>query len=263
MQERQAMIWSMPDGAASVTVTAPSWRGLLEDAVTRMQAGHGFSIATLNLDHAVKLQRDPVFRQAYLRHSHVTADGNPVVWLSNLAGQRGIELIPGSELILPLAERAAQAGVSVALLGSTEAALQQAADGLQARVPGLEIATCLAPPMGFDPQSPAADALLQTIEASGAGLCFVALGAPKQEVLAARGQERLPKVGFVSIGAGLDFIAGKQVRAPRIVRRLAIEWLWRLMQNPRRLAGRYAACILLLPSLTVRALRIRMAGGRT
>ena len=69
----------------------------------RLGAGRGFSVATLNLDHAVQLRRNPAFRSAYAAHSHVTADGNPVVWLSRLAGQREVSLVPGSELIAPLA----------------------------------------------------------------------------------------------------------------------------------------------------------------
>ena len=92
---------------------------------------------------------------------------------------------------------------------------------------------------------------------SGAGLCFLALGAPKQEILAARGRRIAPKVGFASIGAGLDFLAGHQTRAPRIVRMLALEWLWRALQSPRRMVPRYAKCFAILPGLTVQALRQR------
>ena len=90
-----------------IVVNAPSRADLLADVAQRMQAGRGYTIATLNLDHVVKIRRDPEFRQAYARHSHVTADGNPIVWLSRLAGQQ-LELLPGSELIEPLAALAAR-----------------------------------------------------------------------------------------------------------------------------------------------------------
>lgn len=244
-------------GTAPVRVTVEDRAALLSDLERRLARGQGFSVATLNLDHAVKLGRDAAFGRAYAAHSHVTADGNPVVWLSRLAGQRGVRLVPGSELIVPVAEVAARAGLPVALFGATEASLTAAARGLVAQVPGLRVALTLAPPMGFDPEGPAAEAAIRAIGDSGARVVFLALGAPKQERFAARAQERLPAVGFLSIGAGLDFLSGAQVRAPVWVRALAAEWLWRLAHEPRRLAGRYGACLLALPGLTLRALAAR------
>lgn len=83
------------------------------------------------------------------------------------------------------------------------------------------------------------------------------MGAPKQERFAARAQKTLTETGFLSIGAGLDFISGAQVRAPKWVQAVAAEWLWRMLSNPRRLAARYAECILALPGLTVKALSAR------
>jgi N-acetylglucosaminyldiphosphoundecaprenol N-acetyl-beta-D-mannosaminyltransferase len=222
----------------------------------RLSAAEGFALATINLDHLVKLRRDPVFAAAYAAQDLVVADGNPIVWLSRLA-RRPVELVPGSDLILPLAQAAADARVPVALLGSTEPALAAAAQALQAGVPGLRVAACIAPPMGFDPDGPGADAVLEQVRASGARLVFLALGAPKQERLAARGRVALPHVGFASIGAGLDFLAGSQVRAPEWVRAIAMEWLWRMLSNPRRLARRYAECALILPGQVVSALRQR------
>jgi N-acetylglucosaminyldiphosphoundecaprenol N-acetyl-beta-D-mannosaminyltransferase len=239
-----------------VVVNTPSKAALLAELAERLATGQGFTVATLNLDHVVKLRRDPAFRAAYARHSHVVADGNPIVWLARLAGQR-TELAPGSELVEPVAGLAAEAGVPVALVGSTEAALEAARAALARRHPGLDVVARIAPPMGFDPEGPAADDTIGRIAASGAGLCFLALGAPRQEIFAVRAHERLPGVGFLSIGAGLDFLAGSQVRAPAFVRALAAEWLWRLGTNPRRLAGRYGACLAVLPSLAGTALATR------
>ena len=91
----------------------------------------GFAIATLNLDHVVKMRRDPAFLRAYLAHSHVVADGNPIVWMSRLAGRR-VSLVPGSELIAPMAALAARLGTPLALLGSTGPVLAQAAERLKA-----------------------------------------------------------------------------------------------------------------------------------
>lgn len=223
----------------------------------RLGAGHGFALATLNLDHLVKIGADPAFARAYAAQDLVVADGNPIVALSRLAG-RPVSLLPGSDLIAPLCRLAAAEGVAVALVGSDAATLARSAETLASDIPGLRIALRHAPPMGFDPDGAEAGALLARLAASDARLCFLALGAPRQERLAARGRVLAPGVGFVSIGAGLDFIARRQRRAPAWLRRLALEWLWRAAHDLRRLGPRYARCFAILPGQIARALRLRL-----
>lgn len=237
-------------------VNTPSRGALLAEVEARFGRGEGFALATLNLDHVVKLGRSEAFRAAYAAQDLVVADGNPVVWLSRLAG-RPVELVPGSELVAPLSALAARMGVPVALLGSTPEALAAAAAALERDHPGLRVVARIAPPFGFDPEGSAADACLEELKAAGAGLCFLALGAPKQEIFAARARARLPGCGFASVGAGIDFVAGTQTRAPGWVRAIAMEWLWRAMGNPRRLARRYAECFWVLPGLAWQAWRRR------
>ncbi|MCC5986618.1 MAG: WecB/TagA/CpsF family glycosyltransferase [Pararhodobacter sp.] len=224
-----------------------------------LAAGEGFALATINLDHLVKLVREPEFRDIYAAQDLVVADGNPIVWLSRLA-RRPVTLVPGSDMVVPLARLAAQQGVPVALVGATAPVLDAAAKALSARLPDLQIAARIAPPMEFDPQGADARDILATLEHSGARLCFLALGAPKQEALAALGRQLAPGIGFASIGAGLDFLAGSQKRAPRWVRAIAMEWLWRMLGNPRRLFRRYALCALILPGQALAAWRLRREG---
>ena len=244
------------DGPSSVTVNIAS-RAALDKAVRgHFAARNGFALATLNLDHLVKLRHDPVFAAAYRAQDLVVADGNPIVWLSRLAKQP-VALMPGSDLVVPMVRMAAEAGVPVALVGSTDAALNAAKESLMAQVPGLTVSAIIAPPFGFDPQGDAARDILKQVAASGAGLCLIALGAPKQEVFAALGREVAPRVGFASIGAGLDFLGGSQNRAPVWVRRFALEWVWRMLLSPARLGPRYARCIAILPGLVAGALRAR------
>ena len=252
--------WSADPGAP-VAVTVTGRAALLADLAGRMERGQGYAVATLNLDHVVKLRANPAFRRAYAAHSHVTADGNPIVWLSRLAGD-AVDLVPGSELVLPIARLAAERGVPVGLFGSTDAALSAAAEALIRAAPGLKIVARIAPPYGFDPEGPGADAAMAELAQSGARLVFLALGAPKQEIFAARAAQALPQAGFLSVGAGLDFLAGRQSRAPRWMQRLALEWLWRLVLAPRRLGARYAACFAILPRLARDALLERRAGRR-
>jgi N-acetylglucosaminyldiphosphoundecaprenol N-acetyl-beta-D-mannosaminyltransferase len=106
--------------------------------------------------------------------------------------------------------------------------------------------------MDFDPDGEEADKIIAKIGMSGARLVYLALGAPKQERFAARAQLVLPGVGFLSIGAGLNFISGAQVWAPEWVRAIATEWIWRLAMNPRRLAARYGASMLALRAIRTR-----------
>ncbi|MGG7566231.1 WecB/TagA/CpsF family glycosyltransferase [Rhodovulum sp. DZ06] len=239
-------------GGHEVPIDTPDATTLLERVEAKIAAGESFAVATINLDHVVKLQRDPGFRAAYAAQTFVVADGNPIVWTCKLAGTP-VSLTPGSELVEPLCALAARMGVPVGLLGSTQEVLDQAAETLELRHPGLKVVARISPPFGFEPESAQADACLDALAASGARLCLLALGAPKQERLAARGVARVPATGFVSVGAGVDFIAGAQVRAPAWVRRIAMEWLWRMLSNPGRLAKRYAQCAAVLPGLFLRA----------
>lgn len=245
-------------GPEQIVVNMPTEAALLDEVSARLTSGRGFALATINLDHLVKLAQSAAFRQAYAAQDLVVADGNPIVWLSRLAG-KPVALVPGSDLVIPLAQAAAAAGVRVALVGSTDEALAGAAAHLQASVPGLDVALCIAPAFGFDPEGAAADAILAALRDQKIGLCFVALGAPKQEQLAARGRHLAPGVGFASVGAGLDFLAGQQTRAPLWARRLALEWAWRMLSSPRRLVPRYAACAAILPGHALDALRLRKA----
>lgn len=243
--------------AALALVSHASQAGLLADLEAAFGQGRGFAVATLNLDHLVKLARDPRFADAYRAQSHVVADGNPVVWLRALMG-RPVALVPGSELIAPLSALAARRGMPVALYGSDQPTLDLAADRLMADHQGLTVVAAIAPAFGFDPMGAVAEADLARLAAAGARLVFLALGAPKQEILAARGRALQPGLGFVSIGAGLDFIAGRQVRAPLWVRRIAMEWLWRMGGNPQRLVRRYWDCGVILPGLAIAAWAARL-----
>lgn len=240
----------------TLRVTHASRDALLSAVAGRLAGGTGFALATVNLDHLVKLRRDAAFRAAYAAQDMVVADGNPIVWLSRLAG-RPVQLLPGSDLVLPLCAAAATAGRPVSLVGATADSLDGAAAHLRAAVPGLTIGLLHAPPMGFDPEGPAAGDILARLAAQGPGLCLVALGAPKQERFAALGRRLAPQTGFASVGAGVEFLSGHQTRAPAWVRAIAMEWLWRALSSPRRLIPRYAACAAILPGQAVQALRLR------
>lgn len=246
-------------GPTTIRVNIPDRAALLAAVRARLVARQGFALATINLDHLVKLETSESFRAAYAAQDLVVADGNPIVWLSRLA-KRPVSLVPGSDMVFPLAQLCAETGRGMALVGATDPALEAAAIRLMTEVPGLIVVMRHAPAMGFDPEGEDAARILHELAARGVGLCLIALGAPKQEAFAARGRSLAPDVGFASIGAGVDFLAGTQTRAPEWVRAVAMEWLWRALSSPRRLIPRYVACAAILPAQIKAALRLRREG---
>lgn len=235
------------------TATAPA---LLNAINGQLDANQGFAVATLNLDHVVKLRARTDFIAAYRRHSHVVADGFPIAWLRRLAGAP-VDVVTGADLVDPLMALAAKRGTPVGFVGSAQATLDAAATILEQRHPGLRVVARVAPSYGLDPAGAEAGAALAALSEAGVRLCLLSLGAPKQELLAVRGLSTVPGCGFASVGAALDFIAGHQRRAPRWMRRIGLEWLWRMLNDPRRLTPRYLACFAVLPSLVQQALRLR------
>lgn len=244
------------DGVPIHAATLDETLALIEEAV---EARAPASIFTLNLDHLVKLRRDAAFRQAYARATIVTADGWPVAYLARREDP-SIQRVAGADLIHPVCALAAARGWPIALYGSTEAVLADSGAQLQLAHPGLVICQRIAPPMGFDVAASAADAGHKAAE-SGARLCLVALGAPKQEFFADAAAQAGAPVTFLCIGAGLDFIAGKVKRAPLLVQRLGAEWFFRLMQEPRRLLWRYIQCGFVFLGLLLRPNRARPLGN--
>jgi len=239
-----------------IPVNMPDWSGLRAEVLRRFASGEGFALATVNLDHLVKLESSKAFLDAYVGHDLIVADGRPIVWLSQLA-RSPVELMPGSDMVLPLCQLAAAANVPVALVGSTETALEDGASHLESAVPGLNLAWKYSPSRGFDPEGAEAEEIFGQLKEKKIRLCFLALGAPKQELFAYRGRRLSPAVGFASVGAGIDFLGGHQRRAPMWMRNMALEWLWRALSSPKRMFPRYAKCFAILPGLLLKALKLR------
>ncbi len=217
----------------------------------RLRETQSFLVCTLNLDHLVKLRTDSRFRDAYAKAEIVTPDGFPIVAFARMKGV-ALERATGADLIVPLCRAAAALGHPVFLFGSTFETLCVSGRRLTETVPSLQIAGVYAPPGKFEVGSAVADEAIDVIAKSGARICLVALGAPRQELFAARAVDETTGVAFLGIGASLDFIAGTQTRCPELLRRLNLEWAWRAASNPRRLLPRYAACAALFARLYVR-----------
>jgi exopolysaccharide biosynthesis WecB/TagA/CpsF family protein len=210
----------------------------------------GFTFFTLNLDHLCKRRQFDAFRGCYDRATLVSADGSPIVWLARSV-RAPISRTTGADLVRPLIAEAASSGISVYFFGTSDDVLTKTIAKLTKEFPNLVVAGYESPKMGFNPTSEEAEEAADRIAASGAGFCFVALGAPKQELFADMAFDRCGRIGFFCVGAALDFIAGHQIRAPEFMARNGLEWLWRLLKNPIRLFTRYfdSAMMLLWLSL--------------
>lgn len=226
-----------------------------DDAIRRLvkdsRAGAGYILACMNLDHLVKLRTTPAFRAVYEHPAtYVMADGAPVAVLARRQNA-SVERSPGPDLMLPLCKAAAGAGLPVFMFGTRRDVLDAGAKRLLAACPGLDIRGTEAPPFGYDPQSAEADAAADRIAATGARIVLLGLGSPKQELFAVRALARHPHLGFICIGAALDFLTGEQLRAPSAMRRAGLEWAWRLATSPRRLGVRYLRCAALLAEIAI------------
>lgn len=232
----------------------------LEEASARIcesvSSGQASTVFTLNLDHIVKLRSNRAFRAAYDRARIVLADGFPIVLSGRLQG-RTVKRTTGADLIEPLCAEASRRAVPILLYGSTFETLAGAARHLKARYPDLVIAGVYAPEHGLDVLSDQASEGIDFIRNAGAGICFVALGAPKQEIFSDRCAAEMERISFICIGAGLDFLAGHQRRAPKVFQATGLEWLWRMLSNPRRLARRYLECAYVFPGVLLEGLATR------
>lgn len=243
-------------GGSTVAINSRNAASLLASVENRLSQGQGFALATLNVDHLQRLAEDRDFARAYAAHDLICADGNPVVWLTRLAGDPA-SLVPGSDLVIPLMQLAVEQSFPVAFIGSNDDSLAKAAEHLARIAPGLNVVMRHAPSFPFDPDGDEAAVIIEKLRQSGARLCLLALGAPRQERFAIRARDAVPGLGLASIGAGLDFLSGHQKRAPKIFRRAKMEWLWRMLSNPKRLATRYARGFIILPAHAVEAVRQR------
>jgi N-acetylglucosaminyldiphosphoundecaprenol N-acetyl-beta-D-mannosaminyltransferase len=208
-------------------------------------------IVTPNTDHAVLFQQHTGMQAAYRDASLVLADGLPLVLASRLLGQPLPERVAGSDLVPQLFTANAHSGqiLRVFLLGAAPGVAEQAARKISQQWPGVHVVGTYSPPIGFENDNAENEQIFTAVASATPDLMIVGLGAPKQEVWVHRHQHRLQANVVVCAGATIDFLAGHRHRSPVWMRRLGLEWLYRLCAEPRRLAGRYARDAWVLPQL--------------
>ncbi len=200
---------------------------------------HCSYVVTPNSDHLVMLEHDVGLQKAYASAHLVIADGMPLVWASKLLGPALPERVTGSELMPLVCAGAAQRGLPIFLLGAGPGVAERAKERLERAYPGLSVVGTYSPPLGFGQNPLELERIVGLLRASAAAIVFVGLGAPKQELWMHANYQKLGAGVLLGIGAGIDFSAGNVQRAPIWMQKSGIEWIFRLAQEPRRLARRY------------------------
>lgn len=216
---------------------------LLDHVFSELGEKRGGWVVTANLDI---LRRGVLSRNAkgaYDAAELRVADGMPLVWASVLRGQPLPERVAGSTMTLALAARAAQEGRSLFLLGGDAGAADGCKAKLEEQHPGLRILGTSNPWVSSPARLPEVDAM----EAEVREICgdeepdilLVGLGSPKQEYAIQALRKRFPKTWMIGVGITFSFVAGQVERAPEWMQRTGVEWVHRMVQDPKRLVRRY------------------------
>ena len=204
----------------------------IERAVERYRAGQDAcqQVITVNPEFVMVARRNESFRACINSASLVIADGIGIVWATRYLGQPTPARITGVDTMQEMAKLCAQHGYRMYLLGAAPGVAEEAAQRLQVSAPGLQIAGTYA----GSPQASEEDALIERVRVARADVLCVAYGAPQQDLWIGRNLARLSVGVAMGVGGAFDFIAGRQRRAPAVMQKVGLEWLYRLYREPWR-----------------------------
>lgn len=243
----------------------PLFTGTMEEARERVFARIGskepvpmMTVAVWTLIHA---RENPAFLDALRRCAIVLPDGWPVVMLVKMAGRPIHGRLAGADFVYVAARWCREEGKRLVLYGSADGIAQQAAEKLRALEPGLDVAG-LTPPFREAFSDEDAEKVAAELAALRPSIVIVGIAVPKGELLLDKLAPRLPGVLLLGVGGALDNTAGRRARAPPLIQRLYVEWLWRTLQNPRDKLPRVLKNFARWPGLWARLLReARETGG--
>lgn len=213
----------------------------LSDAISQIDdwaiKGGGRYVCVSNVHMCMESFDDNGFQDIVNNADLVVPDGKPLVWAQKLLGVKNPHQVRGMDLTLALCASLAETGLPIGFYGGTPEVLGKLEKALMIRFPKLRIGCSIAPP--FRPlSSKEDDDYVARINESGIRILFVAIGCPKQERWMAEHKARVGCV-MLGVGAAFDFIAGRKRHAPSWVQAAGLEWLYRLLSEPRRLWKRY------------------------
>jgi N-acetylglucosaminyldiphosphoundecaprenol N-acetyl-beta-D-mannosaminyltransferase len=216
-------------------VTTPETLAIIAEMIA---SGQPHCAATANVDFLVQALEDVELRRILFDMHLVLADGMPIVWASRLLGNPLLERVTGSGLIPLLLGEAERRGWRVFFLGGTEQSVAMAAEKTRAKYPQLQLVGAYSPPFNRLLEMDHED-ILRRIHAARPDILLVAFGCPKQEKWINMHYRSAGVPFSVGVGATIDFLAGTFKRAPLWMQKTGTEWIFRMLQEPRRLVRRY------------------------
>jgi N-acetylglucosaminyldiphosphoundecaprenol N-acetyl-beta-D-mannosaminyltransferase len=226
----------------------------MERAIDHHSKGY---ICVTGVHGVSEAQANAGFRSILNRAFLNTPDGMPMVWLGKLAGHAGMDRVYGPDLMLQVCRVSHQTHWKHFFYGGAPGVAESLANSLRLRYPYLKVTGTFTPP--FRPLNPEEkDALQKQVAAAQPDIIWVGLSTPKQEAFMAEALGWLDTTLMVGVGAAFDLLSGRVAQAPRWIQRCGLEWLYRLVQEPRRLWKRY----LKNNPLFVLRLLLQMAGLR-
>jgi len=238
----------------------------IDDAVERIEtmvaSGRSHYVVTPNVDFLVKVQRDNSLRRILVDADLVLCDGKPIVWASRWLGESLPGRVAGSDLIPRLIQLAADRGWRIFLLGGAPAVTSEAARRMAAAYPSLPEVAHYSPP--YAPLDKIDNGeIARRVREARPHIMLVCFGCPKQEMWISKHCSAIGIPVMIGAGATVDFLAGTMARAPLWMRRSGTEWIFRLAQEPRRLARRYADDLLhFFPAILRQRWRQRHASAK-
>lgn len=198
-------------------------------------------VFTPNVDHLMKLQRDPDFVEAYNQADFRVCDSQVLMMASKFLGRPIKAKISGSDLFPMFCDHHRDnEKIKIFLLGGAEGVAAEAQRRINARMGRDIVVQAHSPSFGFEKNEAECQRILEMIRQSPANVLVVGVGAPKQEKWIAKYKQQLPSIDiFLAVGASIDFEAGNKPRAPELISKLGLEWLYRLASEPKRLWKRY------------------------
>ena len=215
-------------------VEQPEALDAIEQMIARRRASDNAlacqQVVTVNAEFVMAAQRNKDFRVAINAAALVVADGMGVVWATRFLRQAAPERVTGADMLPLLAQRCAIKGYRLYLFGAAPGVAEVAAEQLRQIAPGVIIAGTYA----GTPAQAEEEAIIERVRAAEADILCVAYGAPAQDLWIWRNLARLPVAVAMGVGGAYDFLAGRQQRAPEWMRRMGLEWLYRLYREPWR-----------------------------
>jgi N-acetylglucosaminyldiphosphoundecaprenol N-acetyl-beta-D-mannosaminyltransferase len=218
-----------------VSVSPLTYDQIIKDMKKRIQAGEQSTVIAVNPEKVMTARRDPLVKDLINNSTYQIADGVGMIIAAKLKKGKLTERVTGVDMMGRILEMAAAENLGVFFYGAKEATVKKAKDNLEAKMPGLRV-------VGYENgYVKDQDALLEKIRQSGAHIIFVALGSPRQELWIRENMPKLPKVKvFQGVGGSFDVYSGNVQRAPEMYRKAGLEWLYRLMKEPKRIKRQMA-----------------------